>query len=57
MIERDYSLYILVCDQCGEAFGTYDSFEEAVEAKKKQGFKSKREGRQWIDICKDCQGE
>lgn len=57
MIERDYNLYILVCDSCGEEYGTYDSFEEAVAAKKKLNFVSKREGKQWIDICEDCQNE
>lgn len=57
MIERDYNLYILVCDSCGEEYGTYDSFEEVVAAKKKLNFTSKREGREWIDICKECQSE
>ena len=53
MIERDYNLYVLVCDVCGEQ-EVYDSFDEAVEAKK-QGWKSKAEKGQWIDICPECQ--
>ena len=53
MIERDYNLYILVCDICGEE-KTFDSFEEAVEAKKKEGWKSKKESGQWLDICPEC---
>lgn len=54
MIERDYNLYILVCDICGEE-QTYNDFQEAVEAKKKEGWQSKREKEQWMDICPECQ--
>lgn len=54
MIERDYNLYILVCDICGEE-QTYNDFQEAVEAKKKEGWQSKREKGQWVDICPECQ--
>ena len=53
MIERDYNLHILVCDICGEE-KTFDSFEEAVEAKKKDGWQSKREKGQWLDVCPEC---
>lgn len=53
MIERDRNTYLLICDICG-GIEIYDTFDEAVEGKKIDGWKSEIEKSQWIDICPDC---
>jgi len=53
MIEKDYNLYILVCDVCGEE-KAFDSFDDAVETKK-ASWKSKAENGIWVDMCPECQ--
>ena len=58
MIEKEYGKHVLVCDVCGLEH-EFDSFDEAVEYKKSNGWKSRR-GEQinledgWVDVCPDC---
>lgn len=46
--------YILTCDICGKEFH-FDSFEEAVQYKKDNKWRSRKQVEQWIDICKECE--
>jgi hypothetical protein len=59
MIDNFEGLYTLECDICGqEANESFDSFYEAVEYKKDRsnGWHSRKENGEWLDICPDCQG-
>ena len=54
-IISEYSEYLLVCDICGNS-ESYETFYDAVEAKKDNNWKSEKTGqsKEWIDICPDC---
>ncbi len=58
-IERRYEgrfrYYALVCDHCGDEAGHFDDFQEAVEEKRRYGFKSFNTDGEWQDLCSDCQ--
>ena len=36
-IEKDYDIYIAVCDICGDDIGPFEDFYDAVDAKKAAG--------------------
>lgn len=36
-IEKDYDIYIAVCDICGDDIGPFEDFYDAVDAKKPLG--------------------
>ena len=57
MIEKIHGVYFLICDICEDEEGAeeFPDFMEAVEYKKDDGWKSKREDGEWIDICPECQ--
>lgn len=57
-IENYDGLYSLECDICGAgAIEDFDSFYDAVNFKKDKsnGWISKKEDDEWLDICPDCQ--
>lgn len=43
----------VVCDNCGEGFEC-DSWEEAQEEMKSQGWKTKKLNGEWVNYCKEC---
>lgn len=45
------------CDLCGEQLWTEYSWDDAIEAKKAAGWKSKCIDGSWMDICTDCQSK
>jgi len=45
----------LACDICGYAVTSFDSFQEAVDYKKEDGWKSQKHKGEWEDICPECQ--
>ena len=47
--------YVLVCDECGREVKYFNTFDEAVEYKRENGWKSKKDDGEWITICPDCQ--
>lgn len=55
-IEREGSFYFLYCDVCGyPADEQFDEFMDAVEFKKREGWKSRKdEDGNWEDICPEC---
>ena len=55
MIDKSQGVFYLVCDCCDEAVGDFDTFEDAVEAKKELGWTSVKEGKEFIDLCPICQ--
>ena len=55
-IQKEHGYFLLVCDICQNAEETdFETWSEAVDDKKELGWKSKREGGGWIDVCPDCQ--
>ena len=55
MIETRYGRgVVLVCDVCGHEIKYFDTFQEAVDYKKENGWKSVRDGNEWQDVCPDC---
>lgn len=58
MIDKQYSRYELTCDVCGTQSETnFDDFQEAVNFKKSEHWKSKKIDDIWIDICPDCENK
>lgn len=47
--------YSLVCDECGHEVKYFNTFEEAVDYKRENGWKSKKEDGEWATRCPDCQ--
>ena len=47
---------IPVCDICGDELLDKDEVESAVECKKRNGWKSRKDDNgEWIDVCPECQ--
>jgi hypothetical protein len=56
MIDKHFGEYVLVCDICEEEAGErWETFQDAVEGKKKLGWKSQNAGNGWEDVCPSCQ--
>lgn len=48
--------FTLTCDICGERIiDTFYEFNDAVNYKKENGWKSQRRGGEWEDVCPECQ--
>jgi len=55
MISRDSMGFTLVCDVCNtEAEETFDEFQDAVDFKKENGWRSRKAADGWQDLCPDC---
>ena len=61
MISKDFKRYYIVCDCCDYCSGNgYETWQDAVDAKAEEGFKSKKyKGEDcfngWVDLCEECQ--
>lgn len=47
--------YVLVCDECGREVKYFNTFDEAVEYKRDNRWKSRKEDGEWVTLCPDCQ--
>ncbi|GIW49177.1 MAG: hypothetical protein KatS3mg079_653 [Caloramator sp.] len=56
MIDRQYGKYVLVCDYCGEEI-EFKTFDEALEYKKENGWRSIKHSDGWETICEECRKE
>jgi len=54
-IIKQYGKYVAVCDICEQELPGEDDFDDAVEEKKQAGWKTRKDGDEWVDICCDCQ--
>lgn len=55
MIDKTHGVYELECDVCGESPDeTFDDFEDAVNFKREQGWKSRKIDGEWCDLCPGC---
>lgn len=55
MIERSGSNYALQCDYCSNSVEDLESFQEAVDYKKANKWKSINFKGEWLDKCPICQ--
>ena len=47
--------YSLTCDVCGETIEDFEVFQDAVDYKKENGWKSrKNKYGEWEDVCPEC---
>lgn len=54
MITKIHGKFYLVCDFCQKEIGPCDTWEEAKDQKKDEGFKSQKDGNDWLDVCREC---
>jgi hypothetical protein len=55
MIDRNSDEYELICDHCEDSVGGFDEFDESVQYKKNNGWKSiKGDSGTWYELCPDC---
>ena len=54
MIEKKNGLYFAVCDRCKTALVGCEKFLDAVETKKKAGWRAWTTDAGWQDHCKGC---
>ena len=56
MINKEYGKFTAVCDICLKSMDEeFDNYQDAVDAKKKQGWTSKKVSGEWWDACPECQ--
>ncbi len=58
MIEKSRDYCYLYCDVCGKEVDdtVFYDFYDAVDYKKKHGWKSQKYKGEWEDVCPECQG-
>ena len=56
MIENVKGKKAVTCDNCGDGFKA-DTWEEAQDTLKSEGWKTKREYGEWRHYCPECKGE
>jgi beta-glucosidase/6-phospho-beta-glucosidase/beta-galactosidase len=55
MISKEYGKFTLSCDICGAtADEEYETFQDAVDARKDIEWKSIRTSGEWADVCPGC---
>lgn len=58
MIDKHFGDYIVICDICSEELDEgFDTFQDAIDGKKKAGWISEKRSKGWFDVCTDCQDE
>ena len=55
MIDKSNYGHKLICDICGYETDGFDDFQEAVDYKKDEGWKSQKVADGWEDVCPECQ--
>jgi hypothetical protein len=54
-IDKSCGFFTLTCDNCGEELNeSFFEFHEAVDAKKENGWKSRKVNGKWEDWCDVC---
>lgn len=54
MIEKEGRYYILQCDYCSNSVDDFEEFQEVVNYKKVNGWKSINIKGGWTDKCPNC---
>jgi len=55
LIERREKFHFLFCENCDIEI-EFDCFDDAVDYKKANGWKSVKVGQDWFDYCPECKG-
>lgn len=55
VIEKNGNTYILQCDYCSNYIDDLEDFQEVVDYKKANGWKSEKIGQDWLNKCPNCQ--
>lgn len=55
MIDKGVLGYNLYCDICGILKMAFETFYDAVDYKKENGWISEKHKDEWQDICQECQ--
>ncbi len=55
MIKKGILGYNLGCDICGSLKTAFETFYEAVNYKKENGWVSEKYKGEWQDVCPECQ--
>ena len=55
MIDRQHGVIVFECDSCDETFEIgSDDFNETWSAAKREGWRSKKIGEEWVHGCARC---
>lgn len=55
MIDKHFGDFIILCDICNEeSEESFDTFQDALDAKKELGWYSEKRSKGWFDICPNC---
>ena len=55
MIDRQHGKVLIECDSCDEVFdGDTDDFKVAWDAAKRDGWRTKKIGTEWVHGCPKC---
>lgn len=55
-IERYRDFFTPICDYCEQELPAEESFQDAVDAKRRAGWRARKDERgEWEDMCPDCQ--
>lgn len=54
MISKEYNEFKLYCDMCGECVTGFNSFEDAIAFKRKEGWATVKIGDDWENYCPIC---
>lgn len=56
MIDRQRGCIVIECDSCDATFdGKSGEWNEVCTAAKRDGWKSKKIGSEWVHACQDCE--
>jgi hypothetical protein len=56
-ITKEGKYYYIQCDNCSYHSEEYDTWEDAKDSKKANGFKPVKIGDIWLDECSSCREE
>lgn len=57
-IERQDGRIVFFCDWCTNTLETGEAdFQDALRVKKLEGWGSRKDGQEWIDVCEECKAE
>ena len=54
MIDKEYGKFILACDICGHGVKFFDSFDEARDYARENGWVASKKDGEWLNLCPQC---
>lgn len=58
MIRKEYGVYFITCDCCGDQVGEhYETFQDAVDGRRDDpNIRTRQVDCEWRDTCHECEG-